>query len=255
MNLGRKIQGGIGGLWTAAIALGLAGPAGGCAGSAPGVDFATPVEGGESSTLRASAVDPLASTARAYEIVGEDESRMRIAVSPANEEGEWLMVRRLGGSGEVVRTDRFRRGEDGAALLMETVNHERDRLTRFEPPLPLVPSEIEAGETLESEHRVTVRPARDPNTIDQSGDATFRVTLIGRDRVETGGGDVTAHHVRTILRADLGVARATFEADRWWSEGFGLVAERLDERIAVFGIQTSRSSTRLRLSEEAGGGS
>jgi len=188
---------------------------------------------------------------RAFVVIrnGEEGERLRMTITPGDEDGHWLMVRRMIQSDEIVRTDRFRRGEDGEAILLATVEHDRDLVTRFDPPLRILPRTLPPDESRTSDASLTVRPVRDPSTIRHSGEGGFRIELMGRERIEAGGETIEAYRVHTRLTVDLGVAQGVFEADRWWAEGVGLVAERLDERITVLGIPSKQTDMRIRLAE------
>lgn len=145
--------------------------------------------------------------------------------------------------GEKLSEHTFRHAPDGGVAMLQTVEHADKVVTSFEPPLVVLPGRLDGGSTLRQTLRMVVRPIGKPETIQSEGAASNELTYVADETVETPAGTFEAARVRSVLKVKLGTANVTATTDAWYAPGVGLVAQRRQERVTVFGVPVREGRT------------
>lgn len=140
---------------------------------------------------------------------------------------------------------------DGRYTTPRMRNIDRSRITRFDPPMTIMPAELASDEPFEESFGVQVSRMNNPDRIEQRGTGDSTITYRGIQHITTPAGDFEAHLIRTEFTTEFGVASARRITDRWYAEGIGLIAESFEEQITVLGLNAEtrrRSMRRLEVS-------
>jgi len=216
--------------------------------------------------LMASAASPagVLRAADVYAHPGADEKQSRYRVVSGSLEGEtlvresrpldektWLVVERRARNDEALTEDTLRVADDGAVVLVSSVDFAERVLTTFEPPLTLMPATLNAGETHSQTLRVRIHPVDNPDRERDGGEATHELTFDAVQTLQVGGAPVQTRRLRTELSISLRVARVRSATDLWIdADGEArIVARRSDEQARAFGVPV-RSVSRLIVAQD-----
>ncbi|TVQ30490.1 MAG: hypothetical protein EA376_12640 [Phycisphaeraceae bacterium] len=167
-----------------------------------------------------------------------------------NDEIVWIVSRAPANDPDKpTRRDRIRYEDDGSIVLLETHNIDRDVISRFDPPLIILPSELKPDDPHEQKLTMTLHPPSTPDRERDRGDARNTITLVASQRLETGDGGFDALRIEAVLEADLRAAKVLNKTDTWIVPETGMVAERYNEEARAFGIVVS-SRTHLMVVKE-----
>jgi len=161
----------------------------------------------------------------------EAPTTWRIERGPAEGDGRVRWEERRYAEGELVRIDRLQRLESGELQLLETVTKGRAVISRYDPPMIILPATLEPGETLSQDVRVTVHPESDPEQVQNRGDATNTIEYVADQRVRTPVGEFMAARLESKFEGDFGVSTVTSNTTSWLVEDLGLVAERYEQQV------------------------
>lgn len=129
-------------------------------------------------------------------------------------------------------------GEGGGLASPTSTNIDRGVVSRFQPPMVVLPATLTKGEGKPQQIRVMVSDADRPGRIKHRGSGTNTVELAGESSIEAGGRTIKCIVVRTIFDATFGPADVYRVSHQWFEIGKGLVAEYAHEEVRTFGIQT-----------------
>jgi hypothetical protein len=196
--------------------------------------------------------DP-AATVRAGELEPMGAGRQRWQRTDATEPFE---VRTEPVGEGVTRTDprgtrTLRVTPDGSVGLVSQRDAADGAMTIFDPPLPLAPPALHAGEEPAASARITTERAG--TRADDGGHANRTVRIAAVERIRTPLGEFDAVRVDAVFAMKMAFASLRRETSTWIRPGDGPVAVRSDERILVMGIvPRNTAETRVRL--PGGGG-
>lgn len=125
-------------------------------------------------------------------------------------------------------------GEHGSVMLVAVKDLEHNVVTRYHPPIPVIPARIEPGQTRRYTTKLTVHPLDNPDSISHRGSGVFTITYEARQKISTPAGDFRAYRFHSTWVADLGIAEIDREDWRWYVPGVGLVAAKLEEHVQAF---------------------
>lgn len=150
----------------------------------------------------------------------------------------WIVEERFERDGAPISEATLRIGDDGAALLVSSVDHAERVLTTFDPPLVLMPAELSANATRTQRLRVRIHPVDRPETVRDEGDASHDLTFDAAQSVRGGLGAVETRRVRAVLRIGLRAARVETTSMSWFrADGRDRLAARdASEQARAFGI-------------------
>lgn len=172
---------------------------------------------------------------------GDASGEITVSIEPDSESQRWRLVYQRSGDESPFREDVLSMTDDGAVMI-ETTDFERDALTVYDPPLTLMPSVLAPGEPFEQTVDMVVHPANDRESVKRRGSGTQTLELVGAQSVRTSSGRVDAMHVRSRFEAELAPARVVNDTERWYASdqsSVGFVAERYDETLFIFGVESS----------------
>ncbi|GAB4517505.1 MAG: hypothetical protein Tsb0013_21760 [Phycisphaerales bacterium] len=132
------------------------------------------------------------------------------------------------------------RDDTGGLVVLRMPNRERDVVTRFEPPFVHFPYTLRQNEPVTQELRMLVADFDSPDRINRRGDSVSTITYLGSADVSQNDQRTRAAVIRTELESTFGPANVVRTTDRWFIPGRGLVGERYEETVRVFGIQSER---------------
>lgn len=136
--------------------------------------------------------------------------------------------------------------DDGAVVLGAVEDPDDGVITRYEPPLTLVPADLPRDSPQVFEAEMTVRNLEPPHRVRGSGDATRTITYTGDDIIESPVGDFRARRIEASFRGEMSLATVTIDATEWYSPEVGLIREAVDERVRaalLFGRDRQRTIT------------
>jgi hypothetical protein len=146
------------------------------------------------------------------------------------------------------RTEFWLETDDGGVAMPASIDHNRNALTRFSPPLVLAPAALEPGESVTAESDMRVVDAENTDNQRESGTATRTITYAGIERIRTSAGTFTTARIEVKFTADLNLAEASNRHTYWVVPGRGIVALKLSETIRVLGLrQKPREQTLILL--------
>jgi hypothetical protein len=170
-----------------------------------------------------------------YEVLprseGEEPARIMVSAKRTNEFEADLAVAR----GEE-RTEFLAVRDDGVIVMTASIEHAKNALTLFDPPLEIAPAELEPGDPFEAESSMRVVDAKDRKSQRESGTATRTIEYVSDERIETALGEFRAARVEVTFKADLQLADAETHEIYWVVADRGVIAQRRSETVRVFGL-------------------
>lgn len=165
-------------------------------------------------------------------------ARLCLTISAA-ESGAWNAQWRASeadsSSERLVREEQWRENDAGI-VLTRSVDHVERVEVLFDPPLLVLPAQLEPGQTATERLRMTVHPLGDRSRTRAAGPVVQEVTDLGHDRVRTPAGTWVARHLRSVFTADLSGTKVRNQTDQWLVDGVGLVAQKRSERTTLLGV-------------------
>lgn len=193
-----------------------------------------------------------------YEVVeGPDAGAlMRSTRRPGPEAGTWLMTRKLDSEDEP-REERLQLIDpsSGGLILRSMKNFERNVNVQFSPGALTVPASLAPDQSVVSEMSLRLPYLDRPGKLREKGTGRAEITYAADQRVRIGERSVDTRLLREIFTTTLTSAVATRTIERCFAPGKGLVAERWEEEVRVFGVVVERSVQAIRVlppGEEAG---
>jgi hypothetical protein len=141
-----------------------------------------------------------------------------------------------GGEEKLIREQKLLVREDGAIVLAEEINHAEGVEVVFDPPLVVLPANVETSATVTNEGRMVVHPLGDRGRVRAKGTVRDTSTCVGSWRVSTPAGEFDAWKLTSSFDADLGASRVHNETEIWIVPGIGIISERRREKTMVFGV-------------------
>lgn len=163
-----------------------------------------------------------------------------IEQKPGAKADEWIVTRTPSGDEAPLRTDRLRQEKDGSIVLLETESRDEKVISRYEPPLVVLPARLAAGDAVEQRVELTVRPIEHPDQIDHRGPATNQIKLAAGQDVKTPAGQFASLRVDAVFKADLSAAKVVNKTSTWYAPDLGMIAERYDDVAKTLGITVNQ---------------
>lgn len=161
--------------------------------------------------------------------------------------GVWVETHRTDSATVPFLEETFVRASGGGVALVESINRIEGVISKFDPPLIVMPASLAPGSTFKQTLTLTVHPIRSPDKVQDRGEATQEVTYLGdADVALAGGAPRPAAHVRSVFRVKLSAAAVVNTTDAWHAldarssasrEGPTLLARRDDESAKFLGVQ------------------
>lgn len=142
--------------------------------------------------------------------------------------------------------------DEGAVAISEMIDHAERIEVVFDPPLLVLPAELEVGESQTQRTRMTVHPMGDRSKTRNAGEVVNEITYEGNERVRTpalprGRPAWPARHVRSVFMASIGGPQIRNETETWFVDGLGVVSEQRHERTTIFGAAVRNNLERWAL--------
>jgi hypothetical protein len=119
-------------------------------------------------------------------------------------------------------------------LLMGAVEDlKHQALTKYDPPLLVIPAAMKAGQSITVESNMTVLDRSDPRRKRDSGKCVKTIHYDADQAVNGPRGRTVCRRLSTVFRADLGLASVEATSQEWYAESIGLVAEKSEEKISA----------------------
>lgn len=149
---------------------------------------------------------------------------------------------------------------DGSAAMSEVIDYPRRAVTKFNPPLTIMPAVLAPGERFTRTVAMEVRALRrdgSAGSVRDRGEATHDIMLgeiqLMRGMDETGkavGPWRSAVRIRTVFASRLRTARAERVTERWFTRGEGLAGEHYSETITILAlVPSSEQQSSVRITE------
>ncbi len=178
-----------------------------------------------------------------------DSQKITIKRSDPDHEGLIELSRQKASETKPFRIDRVRWQHDGSIVLIETETRDEQVLSRYDPPLVLMPARLAPNEPHVQQVHLTVHPLKNPKRISHQGPAENTLLYVGKQRIRTQAGAFEAARVESRFTANLGLAQVDNETISLYAPTVGLVAERGTEQAKTFGIAVKNDSWEFVLSE------
>lgn len=147
------------------------------------------------------------------------------------------------------RAEFWAASDQGDIVMPATIEHARNALTLFDPPLLIAPASLAAGEPCHSECNMKVVDSKHPDRGRESGKATRVLEYVDDQRIVTPRGEFRAKRVVVTFNADLRFADATKTGTYWVVPHTGVVAQEHSEDIRILGLLGESHYSRLALVE------
>lgn len=212
--------------------------------SAPPLQRTGPDLRAPAATLEWKVAAPLEVGERTYAITSGEHAGKELNVTTARSADRWTATYTLAGATDPLRIDTLQERSD-ALVLLETITPSENAISRYDPPLTVLPARLAPGEPHEQTVMLSVHPVSDPSRTTQQGPAKQTLTLEGAERITTPAGDFDAHVVRAKLDINLPGATVNRESFSWYAPGDGLVADEFREEIRILGLFPRTTTMRI----------
>jgi len=128
----------------------------------------------------------------------------------------------------------------GDILILREDDEQEGVKVLYTPPIR-IPAKLEPGQVYRGKCKIRIVYKKSGRTREK-GDVRYEVRLIGRKRLTTPAGTFDAVLVRQTRFLDLTLADVTVEITDAVAEGWGIVANRVDQTISAVGGLYSRKS-------------
>lgn len=131
--------------------------------------------------------------------------------------------------------------DDGSVVITSSEDLDHRVLSRYEPPEPLLPAGVRAGDVREMEIAVTVHPLADPSRERHRGRLALTYEVLGRWRVTVPAGTFDAVLLSWDYDGRVGPARVR-ERSYWFvAPGVGPVATLTRKDVTALLVYTERT--------------
>lgn len=117
-------------------------------------------------------------------------------------------------------------------LLMGAVEElEHQALTIYDPPLPVIPAALKPGQSMTVNCKMTVLNRQDNTRQIDKGTCAKTITYDADQSILRPAGPVECRRLTSTYTAKLGLASVEIQAQEWYAENQGLIAEKSDQKI------------------------
>lgn len=132
---------------------------------------------------------------------------------------------------------------EGGLRLHVVVDIGRDAITRFEPALPVLLTDLKPNEPVTNTAQTTVTRHTNPDRQLATGESSMTLTLDGEQKVKTPAGTFDTKRIKIEYTADLSFAKVNSVTWAYYAKGIGIVAEHHDEQTVVVMFPKHRERT------------
>lgn len=145
------------------------------------------------------------------------------------------------------RVEHLAIAEDGSIVLGAVEDHNDGVITRYQPPLTIVPADLPTDGPQEYTTRMEVRNIDPPHRVRGEGEATRTIEYVGREEIDSPAGTFDAQRFDVTYHAEMPIATIDIDATEWYSPQTGLVAEQVDENVRAALLFNRSTQQTLRL--------
>ncbi len=186
-----------------------------------------------STPLRGELLYPMIEKTWVYQRIDPDqESQQLVFIGSVTSDHDATYMLKMGDD----RTEYWTVNEEGIFLLTAVIDHQKNALTRFAPPLPTAPPVLRSGEPFTSEAGMRVFDAENQSIQREQGKATRTLTYVDDQSITTPLGEFLAHRILIHFQADLTLADADKKGTFWIVPEYGIVAQQHEELIKIIGL-------------------
>lgn len=191
-------------------------------------------------SLSAGTLLPLESRQSEFVITqGSDRgSHVQHSLEPAPNGDGWLLT--LEGYNQL----HLRKADDGTVLITAIDLPERNQRIVYDPPVPLLPATVKAGQTYDAQSDVEIRNLQ-TGEVQHSGPADHHIDLLRRTQFDLPQGKTEGYLLEVSQRIDLSVADLELKLVTGLVPQQGAVYRDLQytvETLGLFGDTTSRTA-------------
>ncbi|MEM9082728.1 MAG: hypothetical protein AAGB34_03965 [Planctomycetota bacterium] len=179
--------------------------------------------------------------------IAEDGARFEEIIEPTTDPDTLAKITRLEND-EVVLVRTIVGTADGGIGVSEVLEADRGLITRFAPPLVLMPGNL-GQEPFMQRVNVTVSPEDDPSAVERKGTGQLVMRLADPEAATDQANRQATHSVASTMALSFPPASVKRHSGRFFDTS-GLVEEVWDERITVFGITSDEEQRRLILHKD-----
>jgi hypothetical protein len=173
---------------------------------------------------------------RTYRIIsGDDEGEVQQhQISQSSKPGAWRYV--------IDKNTYFMQESPGKSLVVVSESDgDQGVLTRYNPPMPLLITGMEAGDEKKVKLKINVYDLDDPSDLEHEGTLDLTITYIGAYKVTVPAGTFDAAAMRWHFKGKIGPATVEDTAVRFVANDVGMVAAAEQKDIAAFLIYNDDS--------------
>jgi len=143
------------------------------------------------------------------------------------------------------RTEFWARDEQGNLVMPATLEHKKQALSVFDPPLLIAYAELPPGERRQTQAKMRVLSSTDPSRQREAGRAVRSIEYVHDERIATPLGEFLAKRIEVRFTADLTFADADKYGTYWVVPGLGVVAQAHEEEIRILGVISEQNRRSL----------
>lgn len=118
----------------------------------------------------------------------------------------------------------------GWVELAGVTDYDREVVTVFEDPLPVMRNDLKPGEPKRSTSKAVVHKLGDPDSVVQRGEATMTIVHEADQKIKTPAGQFQTRRIRLTFVSDFTMASVRSVSVIYYVEGLGIVAEKSTEK-------------------------
>lgn len=149
---------------------------------------------------------------------------------------------------EGIRVVYFSKGEKGEILLPREDDLAENVQVSYHPALQILPGTWADGRAVEGASDMEIKNAKS-GLVREKGTCTYRVELVGRQKVDTPAGTFDAILVRETRHIRLKLAKSDVTVLNWYVPGKGEVAEHVIESTKALGFLGGKKESDTRISK------
>jgi hypothetical protein len=170
-----------------------------------------------------------------------DRDRRLEVEKVAGDGGETRLVRTLreGTSApRVAREQLLRAMPEGSVELSREINHREGVVVIFEPPLVVLPREVEPDRPWTQKVHMRVHPIGNLKRTRAQGEVLNTISVEAQERLVTPAGIFDAVKIVSVFEADLGATTVRNQTEQWFASDprVGIVVERRHEKTTLVGV-------------------
>jgi len=142
----------------------------------------------------------------------------------------------------------LQRGERGETLLPREDDLLENVIVTYSPALPVLPAEWGDDRAVEGAVDMVIKNAK-TGLVREKGTCSYRVELVGKQRIKTPDGEFDTIVVRETRHIRLKLAKSDVTVVNWYVPGKGEVAEHVTESTKALGILGGKKESDMRLSK------